>query len=74
MKYEIGQKIKLTEDLKSISVKDYIIKKGTIIEIYSFNSLHGGRHDIVMTKLIAINENGCLHHVKINNIKGDIKK
>ena len=70
MKYEIGQKIELTEDLPSVSVKDYIIKKGTIIEITSYNSLHGGRRDIIMTKLIAISEDGCLHHVKISKIKG----
>ena len=71
MKFEIGQKIKLTEDIKTICCR-YVIPKDTIIEIYSFYSLHGGRHDIKMIKRIAINDNGCLHHVWKKKIKGEI--
>ncbi len=71
MKFKIGQKIKLEQDIKTICCR-CTIPKNTIIEIYSFHSLHGGRHNIKLTKRIAINDNGFLHHVWKKKIKGII--
>lgn len=70
---KIGVKIKLTKPLKSLCC-DYIIKEGTVIEIISFNSLHGNRKDIIMTRKVVIKADINLHHVKISSIQGEILK